>query len=172
MHRVWIVVKPALDAGRQDMFEEASRAGRRPHAFLSAREVQVLQLVAAAASNKHIAKELKLSVHTVKRHVTRIMTKLRADSRAEAAAAYRAMQMHAASAAPPAPSLLTDEFTAREMDVIAHVVRGHSNVQIAVELAVSVNTVKRHTANILDKLGVRSRIEAAAIAEAQLASPA
>jgi DNA-binding NarL/FixJ family response regulator len=45
---------------------------------------------------------------------------------------------------------------------------GESNMQIAQRLAVSVNTVKHHTANILGKLGVTSRIEAAAIAQAQL----
>ena len=139
------------------MFEEPSRP-------LSARELEVLRLVATAASNKHIARELGLSVHTVKRHVARIMSKLRAGSRAQAAVLYRAMQGEGLqSAAAP-----VEEFTARERDVIARVARGRSNMQIAVELAVSVNTVKRHTSNILDKLGVRSRIEAAAIAQAQL----
>ena len=135
-----------------------------PSRPLSARELEVLRLVASAAGNKRIARELGLSVHTVKRHVARIMKKLRAGSRAHAAALYRAMD----PAALQADSAPVEEFTARERDVIERVARGDSNSQIACELAVSVNTVKRHTANILDKLGVRSRIEAAAIAQAQL----
>ena len=143
------------------MFEEPSRP-------LSARELEVLRLVATAASNKRIARELGLSVHTVKRHLARIMSKLRADSRAQAAVLYRAMERDASRAA----ATPVEEFTARERDVIARVARGRSNMQIAVELAVSVNTVKRHTSNILDKLGVRSRIEAAAIAQAQLGAVA
>jgi DNA-binding NarL/FixJ family response regulator len=135
-----------------------------PFRPLSAREIEVLRLVAAAASNKRIARELGLSVHTVKRHVARLMKKLRAGSRAQAAALYRTMDPAALQAA-AAP---VEEFTARERDVIVLVARGESNLRIAAELAVSVNTVKRHTANILDKLGVRSRIEAGAIAQAQL----
>lgn len=130
--------------------------------FLSAREMQVLSLVASAASNKRIARELDLSVHTVKRHMARIMTKLRAESRAQAAACYRAMHPEA----PATEVSPVEEFTARELDVIARVALGQSNTQIATHLAVSVNTVKRHTANILDKLGVRSRIEAAAVVQA------
>jgi DNA-binding NarL/FixJ family response regulator len=129
--------------------------------FLSAREMQVLQLVANAASNKRIARDLGLSVHTVKRHMARIMTKLHAGSRAQAAAWYRAMQP-----AEPVDVRPLEDFTARELDVIARVSLGQSNTQIATHLEVSVNTVKRHTANILDKLGVRSRIEAAAAVQA------
>ncbi|TFY96584.1 helix-turn-helix transcriptional regulator, partial [Ramlibacter humi] len=56
---------------------------------LSRRELQVLDLIAAGASNKRIANELFLSIHTVKRHVANINAKLNSDSRGEAAAMYR-----------------------------------------------------------------------------------
>lgn len=134
-----------------------------PSSPLSPRELQVLDLVSAAASNKHIARALGLSVHTVKRHVARTMGKLGAKSRAEAAAAWRAMQP---ATVQPDPAPL-EAFTAREIDVIAHVVSGASNTEIATELSVSVNTVKRHTANILDKLAVSSRIAAAALMDSR-----
>jgi len=136
---------------------------------LTPRETQVLRLVAAAASNKRIARELALSVHTVKRHVARVMTKLGVTSRAEAAALYRGMDPAAQRTGLAEP---LDEFTARELDVIVRVVRGHSNTAIAAELSVTVNTVKRHTANILDKLGVHSRIAAAALLQAHACGPA
>jgi len=53
---------------------------------LSAREVQVLALVAAGTSNRAIAAELFLSEKTVERHVSNILTKLGVGSRTAAAA--------------------------------------------------------------------------------------
>jgi pimeloyl-ACP methyl ester carboxylesterase/DNA-binding CsgD family transcriptional regulator len=53
---------------------------------LSARELEVLRLVAAGLSDSEIADELVLSPHTVHRHVANIRTKLRLPSRAAAAA--------------------------------------------------------------------------------------
>ena len=53
---------------------------------LSAREWEVLERIAAGDSNKHIARALDLSPHTVKRHVANILDKLGADSRGQAAA--------------------------------------------------------------------------------------
>jgi predicted ATPase/DNA-binding NarL/FixJ family response regulator len=57
----------------------------RPHG-LTAREHEVLRLVAAGQSNAEIADALVLSVHTVERHVANIFAKLGAHNRAEAAA--------------------------------------------------------------------------------------
>ena len=37
---------------------------------------------------------------------------------------------------------------------------GYSNQKIADKLYVSINTIKTHIANLFDKLGVRSRVEA------------
>jgi DNA-binding NarL/FixJ family response regulator len=55
-------------------------------AGLSAREAEVLRLVAAGRSNREIAAELTLSAKTVERHLTNIYAKLDADNRAAAAA--------------------------------------------------------------------------------------
>jgi DNA-binding NarL/FixJ family response regulator len=52
--------------------------------LLSRRERQVLERIAAGASNKSIARDLNLSPHTVKRHVANILDKLGATSRFEA----------------------------------------------------------------------------------------
>lgn len=52
--------------------------------------------------------------------------------------------------------------SAREREVLAHIARGDGNKRIAQRLALSPHTVKRHVANILDKLDLRSRGQAAA----------
>jgi LuxR family maltose regulon positive regulatory protein len=53
-------------------------------AALSARELEVLQLLAAGKSNPAIAQELVISLDTVKRHVTHILDKLGAANRTQA----------------------------------------------------------------------------------------
>ncbi len=58
------------------------------------------------------------------------------------------------------PSRLTD----RERDVLQLLAAGKANADIASELFISVNTVRNHVANVLTKLGAKSRTEAAAIA--------
>jgi two-component system nitrate/nitrite response regulator NarL len=54
---------------------------------LTAREREVLTLVAAGISNKGIARELQVSPNTVKFHIAAILEKLDAASRAEAVVA-------------------------------------------------------------------------------------
>jgi DNA-binding NarL/FixJ family response regulator len=56
------------------------------------------------------------------------------------------------------PSLLTR----REVELLQLVAQGFSNKAIAAQLTVSENTVKYHIRNILQKLGVQNRTEAAA----------
>jgi ATP/maltotriose-dependent transcriptional regulator MalT len=58
----------------------------KPASTLTPREVEVLKLVAQGLTNPAIAERLVLSEHTVHRHVTNILTKLRLPSRAGAAA--------------------------------------------------------------------------------------
>lgn len=57
-----------------------------PTEELTGREKDVLALVAGGADNREIAERLYLAPGTVKRHIHNILTKLRARSRAEAAA--------------------------------------------------------------------------------------
>ncbi len=54
--------------------------------------------------------------------------------------------------------------TPRELEVLRLVAAGHSNGRIAAELFISVKTASVHVSHILDKLDVRSRGEAAAVA--------
>ena len=65
---------------------QAGRAGsRQPHG-LTARELEVLKLVASGQTNKSIAAKLVLSERTVERHVSNIFAKLDVSSRAAATA--------------------------------------------------------------------------------------
>jgi LuxR family maltose regulon positive regulatory protein len=57
--------------------------------ILSAREVEVLRLIAAGASNQEVAQTLVLSLNTVKRHVGNILGKLNVTSRTQAAVRAR-----------------------------------------------------------------------------------
>lgn len=66
-----------------------------------------------------------------------------------------------AAAQPPAPGY---DLTERERAVLALLVEGLNNRQIAERLYVSPSTIKSHVSNILSKLGVTSRTEAAALA--------
>ncbi len=49
--------------------------------------------------------------------------------------------------------------TARELEVLQHIVAGKSNKEIATELGLSVNTVSVHRANIMDALGIHKTAE-------------
>jgi DNA-binding NarL/FixJ family response regulator len=58
----------------------------------------------------------------------------------------------------------TPQLTDRELEVLRLIVRGATNRQIALELHISPNTVKNHVHNILEKLEVGSRHQAAEVA--------
>lgn len=56
------------------------------------------------------------------------------------------------------------ELSQREAEVLAGIVRGRSNKEIAAELKISENTVKVHATRVFEKLGVADRLEAATAA--------
>ena len=49
--------------------------------------------------------------------------------------------------------------TARELEILRHIVAGKSNKEIAAELGLSANTVGVHRANIMDTLGIHKTAE-------------
>ena len=94
-------------------------------------------------------------------------------SASELAAAIRAAHAGRPTLAPEAaqaliestrPSRLGHDLTDREREVLAVMVEGMSNAEIAECLVISQSTAKFHVSSILSKLGVGSRAEAVALA--------
>ena len=65
----------------------AALAAQLPRPDLSAREVQVLELIVQGLPNKQIAYTLNIAEHTVKNHVKNILSKLGVQDRTQAATA-------------------------------------------------------------------------------------
>jgi len=88
--------------------------------------------------------------------------------------AIRAAHMGQTTLAPEATQALVQgerssadelyDLTPREKEVLALIVQGQSNPEIAESLVVSISTVKFHVSAILSKLGAKSRTEVVAIA--------
>ena len=67
----------------------------------------------------------------------------------------------ASAAAAPASGLHGTELTEREREILALIARGESNREIGEALYITEGTVKNHVSNILSKLGLRDRTQAA-----------
>src|SRR5688572_6560236 len=63
----------------------------------------------------------------------------------------------------PAPPKELDELTARERDVFRLIAAGLSNAEIGKELYIGDTTVKTHVTHILQKLGLRDRVQLVAL---------
>jgi DNA-binding NarL/FixJ family response regulator len=82
--------------------------------------------------------------------------KAAADGQVQLSPAAAAMLMHRVKC-PRSPETLTE----RETEVLRLIARGESNKEIAAHLFISETTVKTHVKNIMQKLGVPSRTQAA-----------
>jgi DNA-binding NarL/FixJ family response regulator len=83
--------------------------------------------------------------------------------RAEVEALARRARLDLGQAVAP-PADTAAGLTPRELEVLRLVAAGRSNSQIAGELFISPKTASVHVSNILAKLGVHTRVEAAATA--------
>ncbi|MFI5005532.1 MAG: response regulator [Solirubrobacterales bacterium] len=85
-----------------------------------------------------------------------LMMRVRADADANA------VRAEAAADAPPMSN--RPALTPREEEVLRLIAEGADNVAIGLELSISPHTVKQYVTNIFEKLGVRSRVQAAVYA--------
>jgi ATP/maltotriose-dependent transcriptional regulator MalT len=83
---VFVSLGATTDLARADALAGSASGGAADAAGLTARELEVLRLLAAGRTNKAIAAELVLSDRTVDRHVSNIFAKLGVASRAAATA--------------------------------------------------------------------------------------
>jgi NarL family two-component system response regulator LiaR len=93
--------------------------------------------------------------------VDAIRTVDRGEALLHPAVAARVLQELVAPDGAPARAERHDALTRREREVLALVARGHANKAIAFELGVAEKTVKTHVGNILAKLGLSDRTQAA-----------
>lgn len=78
----------------------------------------------------------------------------------------RKMMLQRANPAPPTPETPPgwDELTPRELEILTLLAQGANNREIAAQLYIAEKTVKNHITNILGRLGVRDRTQAAILA--------
>jgi DNA-binding NarL/FixJ family response regulator len=70
---------------RQVIDKQSLEAPPVPHLRLSAREIEVVDRIALGRTNRQIAEELVITVHTVKSHIEHILAKLNVRDRTQAA---------------------------------------------------------------------------------------
>lgn len=142
--RVIVARNPNIGVLMVTMFEDdqsvfaAMRAGARGYVLKGARHEEMLRAIRAVASGEAIF------------------------SRAIAA---RMMSFFAASRPLGQPPAIADEtfaeLTERELEILTLIARGETNAAIADTLVISVKTVRNHVSNILNKLQVTDRAQAA-----------
>src|SRR3954447_21992078 len=74
-------------------------------------------------------------------------------------AAVKAVMRDFLEAAKRGEETPSDPLTPRELDVVKLIAEGHTSEEIAEILFISKKTVDRHRANVLEKLGMRNRVE-------------
>lgn len=132
--------------GHEEYLFEALAAGVSGFLLKTSRAEQLIDAVRTLASGQALLGP----------DVTRAVIERVATDRASSGAASTGV----ASAPDPAAALDEAGLTEREREVLDLLARGRSNAEIASELYLGEATVKTHVSKLLQKLGVRDRIQA------------
>ncbi|MFL6186066.1 MAG: AAA family ATPase [Actinomycetes bacterium] len=149
-----------------DLWEASAKAWERlgePYPTAYARWRQAEALLLGGVGREQVEPSLRAAHQTT---VGLGAAPLRAEIEALARRGRLDLGSEAAATAAAKPSSPLDPLglTAREQEVLALVAIGRTNAQIAETLFISPKTATVHVSNILTKLGVRNRVEAATIA--------
>ena len=79
------VLHPHVAARVIDEIQGKKEDAFQPHSDLTSRELEILKLIAGGSNNTEIAEQLVISMHTVKGHVSNILSKLHLADRTQAA---------------------------------------------------------------------------------------
>jgi DNA-binding NarL/FixJ family response regulator len=147
--RTIVLIMTALE--EPDHLAEALRAGAAGYVIKTAPAQQIVGAVRQALDgeyplNHEVAKRLLLDLVN-EEHKERLPSQRTPES-PPIGAEYR-------------PEALPSSLSAREVEVLRLVARGQTNQQIAENLLLSVSTVKKHVRQIISKLGVSDRTQAA-----------
>jgi DNA-binding NarL/FixJ family response regulator len=142
--------------------------GDGPLSTLTPREAEVLRRITAGQNTKKMAGEMNVTTETLRTYVKKVLAKLGAHSRLEAAT------LASRHITQGWPELDQDQplfaaLTPREREVLAHLTKGSELRDVARQLHMSLRTVNTHLQNLRGKLGVHSTLEAVALARARLA---
>lgn len=130
---------------------------------LTRRQVEVLALVARGCSNRHVARELGVTVGAVERHVGALLARLRCTNRSQLVARVWGADAPRADLEPRVAGAAGRwKLTRREADVLALVALGRTNAAIARALWVSEKTVEVWVTGLLRKARERGRAALAA----------
>ena len=154
-----VVILTASEA-ESDLFE-AVKSGAQGYVLKSVEPEQLIGLLEAAARGE--AALTPALAAKILQELARTAAGPRDTSPATATAAPARTEPLAPAGTTPAPHEV-EPLTAREREVLALVVRGASNREIAEALVVTDNTVKYHLKNILQKLHLRNRAQVVAYA--------
>lgn len=146
------VVMPRVDGIEAIRQIQASGPGPRVIVLTSFADEQKVFAAVRAGASGYLLKDVR-----PQELAEGIRTVMRGDALLSPPVAAKLMQEFAQDARPAAAQTLTE----REMEVLRLIARGRSNKEIALDLGVAEKTVKTHVSNILGKLQLADRTQAA-----------
>jgi DNA-binding NarL/FixJ family response regulator len=117
-------------------------------------------LLAAAPNAAMVRRAARMRIHSV---LPMEVTTRQLVAAISATVAGFAVTLPRTLGAPAEVTRITEDLTAREVEVLRLMARGQRNKQLAAQLKISEHTAKFHVSSVLAKLGARTRTEAVTI---------